>query len=124
MPAVIKSSDLPTLNSTRDGRDRIDLVTEELFGFTDLRADYIRYQPGDTAAAHYHVGARHVWFVAEGAGRFHLDGAVFDIAKGDVCTAGDGEVHWFEAVGDEPFGFYELWVPAPVETVWVDPDDI
>lgn len=124
MPAVIKAADLPTLNSTRDGRDRIDLVTEEMFGFADLRADYIRYQPGDTAAAHYHVGARHIWFVAEGAGIFHLGDQTYEVATGDVCTAGDSEVHWFEATSDGPFGFYELWVPAPTDTVWVDPGDI
>lgn len=124
MPSVIKASALPTHDSTRDGRKRIDLVTEEMFGFTDLRADYILYQPGDTAAAHYHVGARHVWFIAEGRGILHLDDEAHEIAAGDVCTAGDSEVHWFEATGDEPFGFYELWVPAPVETVWVVPDDI
>ncbi len=124
MPPVIRASELPTHDSTRDGRKRIDLVTEEMFGFDDLRADYIRYQPGDTAAAHYHVGARHIWFVAEGTGIFHLNDESYEIATGDVCTAGDGEVHWFEATGDEPFGFYELWVPAPVDTVWVVPDDI
>ncbi len=124
MPRVVKSSDLPRLHSTRDGRDRVDLVTEELFGFTDLRADYIRYHPGDTAAAHYHVGARHIWFVSEGRGVFHIDGEAIVVEDGDVATAGDGEVHWFENPHDEPFAFYELWVPAPKETVWVRDDDI
>lgn len=124
MPPVIKASDLPVHNSTRDGRTRTDLVTEEMFGFTDLRADYIEYQPGDTAAAHYHVGARHVWFISEGSGILHLDDAQYEVSKGDVCTAADGEVHWFETTGDGPFAFYELWAPAPVDTVWVVPDDI
>ncbi len=96
MPSVIRSDDLPTLESTRDGRHRIDLVTEELFGFTDLKADHITYRPGDTAAAHYHVGARHIWFVSEGSGVFHLGDETFEIAKGDVATAADGEIHWFE----------------------------
>lgn len=124
MPAIIRSRDLPRLRSTRDGRDRVDLVTEELFGWTDLKADFIRYQPGDTAAAHYHVGARHIWFVTEGAAVFHLDHEVLQVAVGDVATAADGEVHWFENTGDEPFAFYELWVPAPTKTVWVVADDI
>jgi mannose-6-phosphate isomerase-like protein (cupin superfamily) len=124
VPAVIKAADLPTLRSTRDGRDRIDLVTEELFGWTDLKADFIRYQPGDTAAAHYHVGARHIWFITEGEAVFHLGDEVYDVEVGDVVTAGDGEVHWFHNNGEEPFAFYELWVPAPTETVWVVADDI
>ena len=124
MPSVIRSDDLPTLESTRDGRHRIDLVTEELFGFTDLKADHITYRPGDTAAAHYHVGARHIWFVSEGSGVFHLGDETFEIAKGDVAAAADGEIHWFENPTDEPFAFYELWVPAPTETIWVDEHDI
>jgi len=124
MPAVIKSEDLPRLRSTRDGRDRIDLVTEELFGCNDIKADFIRYKPGDTAAAHYHVGARHIWFVVEGSAVFHLGDETHRVAVGDVVTAGDGDVHWFENTGDVPFAFYEIWVPAPTETVWVVSDDI
>lgn len=123
MRSVIKAKDLPRLRSTRDGRARIDLVTEELFGLTDLQADFIRYHPGDTAAAHYHVGARHFWFVTEGAAVAHIGEDTFEVSKGDVVTAGDGEVHWFHNTGEEPFAFYELWMPAPTETVWVDPDD-
>lgn len=124
MPNVIRGADLPTLESTRDGRHRIDLVTEELFGFTDLRADHITYRPGDNAAAHYHVGARHIWFVSQGRGILHLGDDSYEVASGDVATAGEGEVHWFENSHDEPFAFYELWVPAPRETIWIDADDI
>lgn len=124
MPAVIKSRDLPRLRSTRDGRERIDLVTEELFGWTDIKADFIRYEPGDTAAAHYHVGARHIWFVTEGEGLLHLNDEIYEVAAGDVVTAAEGEVHWFENIAVDPFAFYEIWVPAPAETVWVIPDDI
>lgn len=124
MPRVIHANELPKLQSTRDGRDRIDLVTEEMFGFTDLRADFIRYRSGDTAAAHYHVGARHIWFISEGRGLFHVDDETIEVGAGDVATAGDGEVHWFENPYDEPFAFYELWVPAPAETIWIRDDDI
>ena len=46
------------------------------------------------------------------------------MAKGDVATAGKGEVRWFENQNDEPFAFYELWVPAPKETIRVNEDDI
>lgn len=123
-PRVVKAADLPRLDSTRDGRKRIDLVTEELFGFSDLRADHITYGARDTAAAHYHVGARHIWFVSAGAGIFYIDDDAIEVEAGDVATAGDSEVHWFENPHDEPFAFYELWVPAPAETVWVRQDDI
>jgi mannose-6-phosphate isomerase-like protein (cupin superfamily) len=123
MPSVIHFGDLPKIRSTRDGRDRIDLVTEELFGLTDLKADHITYHPGDTAAAHYHVGARHYWFVDQGQGVVHLDDRAYELGRGDVATAADGEVHWFENVSEGLFSFYELWVPQPRETVWVVEDD-
>jgi mannose-6-phosphate isomerase-like protein (cupin superfamily) len=124
MPHVISFADLPKMHSTRDQRARIDLVTEEIFGFTDMRADHITYEPGDTAAAHYHLGARHIWFISEGSGLLHIDGQALVVAKGDVATAGEGEVHWFENPNSEPFAFYELWVPAPTETIWIRDDDI
>jgi mannose-6-phosphate isomerase-like protein (cupin superfamily) len=123
MPSVIPFSQLPKIRSTRDGRDRIDLVTEELFGFTDLKADHITYHPGDTAAAHYHVGSKHVFFVDGGTGILHLDDRTHELNEGDVALADDGEVHWFENRSEHPFSFYELWVPAPRETIWVVEDD-
>ena len=123
MPSVIPRAELPKIRSTRDRRDRVDLVTEELFGFTDLQADHITYHPGDTAAAHYHVGAKHLFFIDGGVGLLHLDDRTFELGQGDVAFADDGEVHWFENPGEEVFSFYELWVPAPRETVWVVADD-
>ena len=124
MTHVIPFSDLPRLDSTRDGRGRIDLVTEDMWGFTDLKADHITYRPGDTAAAHYHVGARHMWFVDAGSAKLYVNDIEYRVSKGDVATAGDGEVHWFVNDTDEEFSFYELWVPAPAETVWIREDDI
>lgn len=124
MPHVVRFADLPRLRSTRDGRERIDLVTEELFGFDDLKADLIVYEPGDTAAAHYHIGARHIWFISRGRGTFHVGDDTYEVAEGDVATAGDGEIHWFENPHDEKFAFYELWIPAPRETIWIREDDV
>lgn len=123
VPSVIRYQDLPKIRSTRDGRDRVDLVTEELFGNTDLKADHITYHPGDTAGAHHHVGARHFFFVDAGTGIFHLDDRAYELHSGDVALADDGEVHWFENRSDDVFSFYELWVPQPRETVWVVEDD-
>jgi quercetin dioxygenase-like cupin family protein len=123
MPSVIHHVDLPKIRSTRDGRQRVDLVTEELFGTTAIKADHITYLPGDTAAAHYHTGAEHYWFVDRGTGVLHLEGRTHEVAAGDVARAGDGEVHWFENRSAELFSFYELWIPAPRETIWVVEDD-
>ncbi len=123
MPSVIPYEELPKIRSTRDGRDRVDLVTEELFGGTDLKADHITYHPGDTAAAHYHVGSKHFFFVDAGTGILHLNDRTYELNAGDVALADAGEVHWFENRSEEDFSFYELWVPQPRETVWVVEDD-
>ena len=121
---AIRAANLPRLESTRDTRDRVDLVTEETFGVTGLKADQITYHPGDTAAAHYHLDCKHFFFVLAGRGLLHADTAVIELGPGDVALIDENEVHWFENPHDEDFTFIELWVPAPRETVWVDPDDI
>ena len=120
MAKVIAAAQLPRLQSTRDTRGRIDLVTEETFGLTDLQADRITYHPGDTAAAHYHLD----FFVLDGRGLLHLGEESVNLAAGDVALVDENEVHWLENPHDEDFTFIELWVSAPRETVWVDPDDI
>jgi quercetin dioxygenase-like cupin family protein len=123
MPTVVHSQDLPRLRSTRDTRDRLDLVTEDLFGVTDLKADRITYHPGDTAAPHRHPDAKHFFFVQEGKGIMHADEASIELGAGDVAMILEEEVHWFENPFEGNFSFIELWVPAPEgATVWVTDD--
>ena len=124
MVHAIQGGDLPRLQSTRDTRARVDLVTEELFGLTDLKADRITYHPGDTAAAHYHLDCKHFFFVLDGRGFLHASEKTIELREGAVALIEEGEVHWFENPFDQDFTFIELWVPAPGKTVWVDPDDI
>jgi len=121
---VIRFADLPRLTSTRDTRDRVDLVNEALFGTDSVKADRITYHSGDTAAAHYHRDCEHFFFVLEGRGVLHAGGSYEDLGPGDVALVERDEVHWFENPGEEDFSFIELWVPAPSDTVWVDPDDV
>ncbi|MDH4117796.1 MAG: cupin domain-containing protein [Acidimicrobiia bacterium] len=123
MPSVFRFDELPRSHSTRDGRLRYDLITEEMFGFADIKADHITYNPGDTAAAHYHIGAKHFFFVDQGAGVLHIDDRRYELHKGDVAFVDEREAHWFENPSDDVFSFYELWVPTPGETVWVVDDD-
>ncbi|MGH8935238.1 MAG: cupin domain-containing protein [Acidimicrobiia bacterium] len=122
MPRIVTLRELPRLTSLRDSRDRVDLVTEETFGLTDLKADRITYHPGDTAAAHYHRDSKHFFFILEGSGILHADQQPFELAEGDVALVYENEVHWFENPHQEDFTFIELWVPAPSETVWVTDD--
>lgn len=123
MVQVQKRSNLPRLHSTRDTRDRIDLVTEEIFGTDALKADHITYHPGDTSAAHRHPDCRHFFFVLDGEGVLHADDDELELAAGDVVLLEEDEVHWFENRSVADFEFIELWVPAPPSpTVWVSDD--
>jgi len=122
MAQVVKTDQLPKLTSTRDTRDRVDLVTEETFGLTELRADRITYHPGDTAAAHFHRDAKHFFFILDGRGVLYADGSPIEVAAGDVALVEEDEVHWFANPYEENFTFIELWVPAPSETVWISDD--
>ncbi len=123
MAHILKSSELPRLESTRDTRDRIDLVTEDILPTTALKADRILYHPGDTSAAHRHPDCQHFFFVLDGIGVLHADEAEIELGAGDVVLLEEDEVHWFENRSDGNFEFIELWVPAPsTPTVWVSED--
>jgi len=124
MAKLFPKDQLPHLRSTRDTRDRLDLVTDDVpVGATRIRADRIRYHPGDTAAAHYHTDCHHLFYVLEGAGLIHVDASVQRLSAGSVAVVPPGGVHWFENDTDRDFAFVELWAPPPRETIWVRSDD-
>jgi mannose-6-phosphate isomerase-like protein (cupin superfamily) len=130
---VFSAGELPHLVSTRDTRDRLDLVTADVpVGAALIRADRIIYHPGDTAAAHYHLDCHHVFCVLAGSGLMFAGDTAEPPARGQPAppvsarrlTAGDsalvapGEVHWFENDTGEEFSFVEFWAPPPSATVW------
>ena len=124
MARLFKAAQLPHLHSTRDTRDRMDLVTDAVpVGATRIRADRIIYHPGDTAAAHYHTDCHHLFYVLEGSGTLHVDERALPLEAGMVAAVGPSEVHWFENPSDGEFSFVEFWSPPPTETVWVRADD-
>lgn len=121
---VFAKDELPHWQSTRDTRDRLDLVTDAVpVGATRLRADRVVYHPGDTAAAHYHSGCDHVFVVLEGSGLFHAGEETRRLSAGMAAAVEELEVHWFENDTDENFSFVEFWAPSPTDTVWVREDD-
>jgi len=123
MAKLVKANDLPRAVSLRDGRTRVDLVTEKIFGTIDVMADRVIYQPGRDAPAHYHTGSRHYFFIISGTGSFLGGDSEFRLAPGDVVMSEEGEMHSFTSDPEVSLEFIELWVPAPIETVWADPDD-
>ncbi len=116
---VFAADELPHLVSTRDTRDRLDLVTENVpVGARAIRADRIIYHPGDTAAAHYHTDCHHVFCVLAGSGLLYCPEHAHRLDAGDSALVGPGEVHWFENDTGEEFSFVEFWAPPPAETIW------
>ena len=116
---VFAASELPHLVSTRDTRDRLDLVTDDVpVGAKTIRADRIIYHPGDTAAAHYHTDCHHVFCVLAGSGLLYTDDEANRLETGMSALVGPGEVHWFENDRQEEFSFVEFWAPPPTQTIW------
>ncbi len=124
MAQVKNLSNLPHLRSIRDHRKRIDLVNTEVLGARNIRGDMITYQPGDTAARHYHKDAEHFFYITAGEGILHADNDNIPLQAGDVVLVSPGEIHWFENPTQAEFSFLEFWAPPPTETVWVDEGDI
>jgi quercetin dioxygenase-like cupin family protein len=119
MRKAFSAAELPHLVSTRDTRDRLDLVTDDVpVGAKAIRADRIIYHPGDTAAAHYHTDCHHVFCVLAGSGLLYTDGEATRLNAGDSALVGPGEVHWFENDRQEEFSFVEFWAPPPTQTIW------
>ncbi len=121
---VFAAGELPHLVSTRDTRDRLDLVTENVpVGARQIRADRIIYHPGDTAAPHYHADCHHVFCVLAGSGLLYSGDQAIRLEAGMSALVGPGEEHWFEDDRQEEFSFVEFWAPPPSDTVWtVDGD--
>jgi mannose-6-phosphate isomerase-like protein (cupin superfamily) len=123
MARVFASEELPRWESTRDTRDRLDLVTDDVpVGAARMRADRVVYHPGDTAAAHFHVGCEHVFVVLEGSGVMHAGDESFRLERGSAAAVEELEVHWFENDTDANFVFVEFWAPPPAETHWLTDD--
>jgi mannose-6-phosphate isomerase-like protein (cupin superfamily) len=123
MAKVFSKNELPHLHSTRDTRDRLDLLTDNVpVGAKYLRADRIIYHPGDTAAKHYHTDCHHLFVILEGEGLIHVDSGHHRLKAGMVAVVGPNEIHWFENDTSRNFAFVEFWAPPPQETIWVTDD--
>lgn len=122
---LFTAAQLPRLTSTRDTRDRLDLVTADVpVDAHRMRADRIVYHPGDTAAAHYHTDCYHVFVVTRGSGLLHTDDQTTRLRAGSVALVSPGEVHWFENDTEQEFAFVEYWAPPPTETIWTVDGDV
>jgi quercetin dioxygenase-like cupin family protein len=123
MAKLFTKEQLPHLHSTRDTRDRLDLLTENVpVGAARLRADRIIYHPGDTCAKHYHLGCHHVFVILEGEGLICTPQGCQRLKAGMAAVIVPEEIHWFENDSNANFRFVEFWAPPPVETIWLTDD--
>lgn len=123
MAKLFTKEQLPHYESTRDTRDRLDLVKPAMpLSARMISADRVLYHPGDTAAAHYHTGSLHLFYVLQGEGWMFVDGEQQRLKAGMVAVVYPGETHWFENDTQENFSFVEFWAPPPDETVWITDD--
>ena len=97
MAKLFKKNDLPNFISTRDKRERLDLITENVpVGAKHLRADRIIYHEGDSCARHYHIGSHHVFVMLEGEGHILTPESKQLLMEGEVALIEPEEIHWFE----------------------------
>jgi len=124
MAKLFTKDQLPHFHSTRDTRDRLDLITDNVpVGATGLKADRIIYHPGDTCAKHYHLGCHHVFVILEGEGLYCNFDEHYRLKPGMAVIVAPEEVHWFENDTDDNLKFVEFWAPLPTETVWIVDSD-
>ena len=125
MAKVLKRDQLPAYDSTRDGRDRLDLIKDGVPAESSkIMADRVIYHPDDTCAKHYHVGSHHVFVMLTGEATICTPLGCQTFNTGQVAVIAPEEVHWFENHSGENYSFVEFWAPPPDETVWIVEDDI
>lgn len=123
MIKVIRAEERLRRLSERDGRRRVDIITDELLGITAVQADIVYNDAGVIGSPHQHTDADHVFMVIRGSGIQYTDDAAEQVGPGDVYFIPRGHYHWFHNTGAETSERLEIWIPAPSETIWRDPAD-
>lgn len=100
----------PVLDSQHDARQRIYLVTPQLFGTKVLKGEMIIYPKGTMAANHHHEGAEHFMYILRGRGTAWANEQPFQVRAGDVVYYHDLERHYLKADDDSELVFSEFFV--------------
>jgi len=123
MAKIFKPEELPHLQSTRDKRKRIDLISEALQGTQAILGDMIVYPPENVGSPHYHRGAAEIKYLLRGSATFNIGGEDHHLREGHIIVLKPGEVHHCRTGSGEDLAFLEFWIPAAKDTAWVDPQD-
>jgi quercetin dioxygenase-like cupin family protein len=71
-----------------------------------IRARFVRMEPGQVARWHSHDLGHEVFLVLEGRARFEIDGEAAELGAGQMCVALADQIHQVSVVGDEPMTMY------------------
>lgn len=85
-----------------------------------IRARFMRLEPGEVAAAHSHDLGQEIFLVLAGRAEFTIDGEVAEVGPGQLCVALVDQVHTVRALGDVPMVMYLSVTPhiQPTHTFW------
>src|SRR5215207_5818358 len=86
----------------------------------EIRARFLRLEPGEVAERHSHDLGHEVFLVLEGQCEFEIDGARAVLGPGQMCFARVDQLHQVRTVGDQPMTMYLSVTPhvEPTHTLW------
>ena len=87
-----------------------------------IRARFLKWEPGHKSEAHSHDLGQEVFIVLSGRARFVIDGETEDLGPGQMCVALVDQLHGIEVLGDEPMYMYLSVTPhiQPTHTRWTE----
>ncbi len=88
----------------------------------EIRARFLRFEPGDVATRHSHDLGAEVFLILQGRAEFEIDGETAVLGPGELCFAGRDEMHQVRVVGDEPVIMYLSVTPhvEPTHTMYAE----
>ena len=88
----------------------------------EIRARFLRFEPGDVATRHSHDLGAEVFLIMQGRAEFEIEGETAVLGPGELCFAGRDEMHQVRVVGDEPVIMYLSVTPhvEPTHTMYAE----
>lgn len=86
----------------------------------EIRARFLRLEPGEVADWHSHDLGHEVFLVLEGQCEFEIDGTRAVLGPGQMCFVRADQLHRVRTFGDEPMTMYLSVTPhvEPTHTQW------
>lgn len=86
----------------------------------EIRARFMRMEPGEVAIRHSHDLGHEIFLVLEGQCEFEIDGERAVLGPGQLCFARRDQMHQVRNVGEGPMTMYLSVTPHidPTHTMW------